>query len=58
MNFLTGREENLFVCLTVGGKGCMAATAGILPEIMVGIYNASNEFNNYSQWECCDEETL
>ena len=43
MNFLTGREETLFACLMVGGKGCMTATSGILPEIMVGIYNAWKE---------------
>jgi dihydrodipicolinate synthase/N-acetylneuraminate lyase len=42
-NFLTGREETFFACLMVGGKGCMTATAGILPEIMVGIYNAWKE---------------
>jgi len=45
MNFLTGREETLLACLTVGGKGCMTATSGILPEIMVGIYNAWKEGN-------------
>ena len=45
MNFLTGREETLFACLMVGGKGCMTATSGILPEIMVGIYNAWKEGN-------------
>jgi 4-hydroxy-tetrahydrodipicolinate synthase len=43
MNFLTGREETLLACLMVGGKGCMTATSGILPEIMVGIYNAWKE---------------
>jgi len=43
MNFLTGREETLFPCLMVGGKGCMTATSGILPEIMVGIYDAWKE---------------
>jgi 4-hydroxy-tetrahydrodipicolinate synthase len=48
MNFLTGREETLFACLMVGGKGCMTATSGILPEIMVGIYNAWKE-GNYDQ---------
>jgi 4-hydroxy-tetrahydrodipicolinate synthase len=37
---LTGREEMLFPCLVMGGKGCMTATAGILPEVMVGIYDA------------------
>jgi N-acetylneuraminate lyase/4-hydroxy-tetrahydrodipicolinate synthase len=43
MNFLTGREETFLACLMVGGKGCMTATSGILPEIMVGIYNAFKE---------------
>ena len=40
MNVLTGREETLFPCLMVGGKGCMTATSGILPEVMLGIYEA------------------
>jgi 4-hydroxy-tetrahydrodipicolinate synthase len=40
MNFLTGREETFLACLMVGGKGCMTASSGILPEIMVGIYDA------------------
>jgi 4-hydroxy-tetrahydrodipicolinate synthase len=40
VNILTGREETLFPCLMVGGKGCMTATSGILPEIMIGIYDA------------------
>jgi 4-hydroxy-tetrahydrodipicolinate synthase len=40
INILTGREETLFPCLMVGGRGCMTATSGILPEIMVGIYEA------------------
>jgi N-acetylneuraminate lyase/4-hydroxy-tetrahydrodipicolinate synthase len=40
INILTGREETLFPCLMVGGKGCMTATSGILPEIMLGIYDA------------------
>jgi 4-hydroxy-tetrahydrodipicolinate synthase len=38
MNFLAGREEMLLPCLMMGGKGCMTATAGILPEVMVEIY--------------------
>jgi len=38
MNFLTGREETLLPCLMMGGKGCMTATSGILPEAMVEIY--------------------
>ncbi len=37
---LTGREETLLSCLLMGAKGCMTATAGIFPEIMVGIYKA------------------
>ena len=40
LNIMTGREETLFPCLMVGGKGCMTATSGILPEIMIGIYEA------------------
>ena len=38
VNVLSGREEMLLPCLMMGGKGCMVGTAGILPEIMVGIY--------------------
>lgn len=38
INFLTGREETLLPCLMMGGKGCMTATSGILPEVMVEIY--------------------
>jgi dihydrodipicolinate synthase/N-acetylneuraminate lyase len=37
---LTGREEILLPCLMMGGKGCMTATSGILPEIMVGVYES------------------
>jgi len=37
MAFLTGREDIFFPALMVGAKGCMA---GILPEVMVGIYRA------------------
>jgi 4-hydroxy-tetrahydrodipicolinate synthase len=40
INLMTGREEILFPCLMVGGKGCMTATSGILPEIMIAIYDA------------------
>lgn len=40
LNFLTGREENLYASLCVGAKGCMVGSAGIVPEIMVGIYNS------------------
>ena len=35
---LTGLEEMLLPCLVMGGKGCTAAAAGMLPEVMVGIY--------------------
>lgn len=38
MNFLTGREETLLPCLMMGGKGCMTATSGILPEVMRDIH--------------------
>ena len=38
MHFLTGREETLLPCLMMGGKGCMTAIAGIMPEVMVEIY--------------------
>jgi 4-hydroxy-tetrahydrodipicolinate synthase len=37
-NLLTGREETFLACLMMGGKGCMTASSGILPEILVGIY--------------------
>jgi dihydrodipicolinate synthase/N-acetylneuraminate lyase len=40
MHLLTGREETLLPCLMMGGKGCMTATSGILPEILVGIFEA------------------
>ena len=40
MNFLVGREEILAPALTVGACGCMMASAGIIPEIMVGIRDA------------------
>jgi len=40
VHMLTGREETLLPCLLMGAKGCMTASAGIFPEIMVGIYDA------------------
>lgn len=44
---LVGAEEILYPALAAGGNGCMTATAGILPEFMVGIYdNFINE--NYA----------
>lgn len=45
LSMLVGREEILFPALMVGAKGCMTATAGILPEVMVGIYNSWREGN-------------
>lgn len=48
MNVLTGREETLLPCLMMGGKGCMTATSGILPEIMIGIYEEWKK-GNYDQ---------
>jgi dihydrodipicolinate synthase/N-acetylneuraminate lyase len=46
MNFLTGREEMLLPCLMMGGKGCMTATAGILPEAMVEIHRLYQSGNH------------
>jgi N-acetylneuraminate lyase/4-hydroxy-tetrahydrodipicolinate synthase len=40
ISFFTGREETFLASLMMGASGCMTATAGILPEIMVAIYNA------------------
>jgi N-acetylneuraminate lyase/4-hydroxy-tetrahydrodipicolinate synthase len=42
-HLLTGREETLMPCLIMGAKGCVTGTSGILPEIMVGIYQAWTE---------------
>jgi N-acetylneuraminate lyase/4-hydroxy-tetrahydrodipicolinate synthase len=57
INVLTGREETLFPCLMVGGKGCMTATAGILPEIMVDLYNAWKN-QNYAEAKELQESIL
>lgn len=43
MNCLTGREETLLACLTMGGRGCMTATSGILPEVMRGVWDKFHE---------------
>ena len=43
ISMLTGREETLLSCLLMGANGCMTATAGIFPEIMVGIYRSWKE---------------
>lgn len=40
LNMLIGREEMLYAALAVGAKGAMCASVGIIPEVMVGIYNA------------------
>ena len=40
VSMLTGREEVLLPCLFMGAKGCMTASAGIFPEIMLGIHDA------------------
>ena len=37
---LVGVEEIMLPALLMGARGCMTATAGILPEFMVGIWNA------------------
>lgn len=39
LNFLVGREENLFAAMSVGAQGSMTGSAGIIPEIMVAIYD-------------------
>jgi 4-hydroxy-tetrahydrodipicolinate synthase len=39
LSFMTGRSEMLLATLLMGGKGCMTATANVLPEILVEIYN-------------------
>ena len=57
INVLTGREETLFPCLMVGGKGCMTATAGILPEIMVDIYAAWQK-GSYAEAKVLQESIL
>jgi 4-hydroxy-tetrahydrodipicolinate synthase len=40
MNFLVGREEILAPALSIGAKGCIVGSGGIIPEIMVGIWDA------------------
>ena len=41
INFLSGREENIFSATMLGGKGAMVGTATIFPEIHVKIYNST-----------------
>lgn len=40
ISFLTGREETFLSALVMGADGCMVATAGIVPEVMLGIKEA------------------
>ena len=40
LNMMIGREEMLYAALAVGATGTMCGTAGIVPEIMIRIYNA------------------
>jgi N-acetylneuraminate lyase/4-hydroxy-tetrahydrodipicolinate synthase len=40
MAFMSGREDIFFPALMMGASGCMVAMAGILPEVMTGIYRA------------------
>lgn len=42
---LVGAEEIMLPSLFMGGNGCMTATAGIMPEFMVGMYKAFNNKN-------------
>jgi 4-hydroxy-tetrahydrodipicolinate synthase len=39
LNIMTGREEMLYGALSVGAKGTMSATVGIVPEVMTRIYS-------------------
>ena len=41
-----GSEEIMLPALLMGGKGGMTATAGIVPEIMTGIYKAYKDGNS------------
>lgn len=40
ISMLSGREEILLPTLVMGGRGCMTASAGIFPEVMVGIWDS------------------
>lgn len=43
LNILIGREEMLYSALNVGAKGTMTGSSGIIPEIMVEIYDSFME---------------
>lgn len=38
ISFMCGREEILLPALAIGGQGCMVVSAGIVPEILMEIY--------------------
>ncbi|GAB7079418.1 dihydrodipicolinate synthase family protein [Megalodesulfovibrio paquesii] len=57
VSMLTGREEGLLACLHMGGRGCMTATSGILPEIMTGIY-AAFKAGEYAKAKALQESIL
>lgn len=40
---LTGREEFLYASLKAGGRGCMTATSGVIPEVMSQIYHLTQQ---------------
>ncbi|GEM_PF-277570 len=42
---LVGAEEIMLPALLMGGKGCMTATAGIMPEFVVGMYESFKNTN-------------
>lgn len=43
----TGREEMVYPALAVGASGCMTATAGLIPELVIELYQSFNlgDFN-------------
>lgn len=40
LDILTGREETLFAALMMGAKGTLSGAVGIIPEVMVSVYQA------------------
>ncbi|MGM0365609.1 MAG: dihydrodipicolinate synthase family protein [Actinomycetota bacterium] len=42
---LVGAEEIMLPALLMGGRGCMTATAGIMPEFMVGMHESYKNKN-------------
>lgn len=51
LNFMTGREELLFASLMMGGKGCMTASAGIVPEVMLKVYDCWSKGDYEGAWK-------